>query len=465
MTEKPKVRVRFAPSPTGYLHIGNLRSALFSYLYARHTQGSFILRIEDTDRARLVEDAVDYVKENLLWLGLNWDEGIEKGGEHGPYVQSERLNLYAEHAEALVEQGKAYRDYTSSQRLEGLRQHAQKAKQPFKFTKDMAQLEPDHKDDPFVIRFEIKPGPNVIWNDAVWGEQTWKRKVLDDFVALKSDGFPTYNFAVVVDDHLMEISHVLRGQEFLSTTPKNILVYEAFDWQIPQFVHLPPVLGPDKSKLSKRHGAKSALEYRDAGYLSEAVFNYLASLGFNDGTTQEIYTPAELAKVFNLGRIQASPAIFDPDRLDWMNGVHIRQMTTKQLLVRSAEFWPPEAKKFDEAYRLKVLELIKERLKYFAEIPELTSFFFTDPKLNIKPDSQPMLLKVVNKLEDSDFSEKDLENRLRALVAAEDLKTGQVFGIIRLAVTGKTAAPGLFETLHVLGKETSLRRLRHAAGA
>jgi glutamyl-tRNA synthetase len=294
--------------------------------------------------------------------------------------------------------------------------------------------------------------------------------VLDDFVAIKSDGFPTYNFANVVDDHEMEISHVLRGSEFLSTTPKNILVYEAFGWDMPEFVHLPPVLGQDKAKLSKRHGAKSALEYEGMGYLPEAVFNFLASLGFNDGTTKEIYSRDELIKAFSLDRIQSSPAVFDADRLEWMNGVYIRNLSINELYDRATGFWPESAKNADEAYKKRVLGLVQERLKYLAELPELTDFFFVEPEFDKKliPKQleqdrvKDLLKKVLGSLQKSDFSHDDLESRLRKLAEIEDVKTGPLFSLIRIAITGKTAAPGLFDTLNALGKEKSLHRLEKA---
>ncbi|TAK89750.1 glutamate--tRNA ligase [Patescibacteria group bacterium] len=467
---KQPIRVRFAPSPTGYLHIGNLRSALFSYLYARHTNGKFILRIEDTDRERLVPEALDYIYETFEWMGLETDESPKNpNSKYAPYIQSERLQQFQDFANQLVEEGKAYRDYTSAEQLEKLRQEAQAAKQPFRFTKAMAKLNPDNPDDPYVIRFLVQDGPKVTWSDAVWGDQSWDRSVLDDFVAIKSDGFPTYNFAVVVDDNAMDITHVFRGSEFISTTPKNLLIYDAFGWKPPVYAHLPQVLGQDKAKLSKRHGAKSALEYRDAGYLPEAIFNYLASLGFNDGTTKEFYTKAELIKVFATNRIQSSPAVFDPERLDWMNGHYARQLSLEELYRRSENFWPESAQAADAAYKKQVLGLVQERLKFLAELPGLTEFFFTEPAVDKRlitkqlADDQvkDLLPKIINLLEASDFSEADLEKKLRGLVGGEGLKTGHLFGLIRAAVTGQSASPGLFETLHVIGKERSLKRLNY----
>lgn len=465
----PKItRVRFAPSPTGFLHLGGLRSALFNYLYAQHNHGQFILRIEDTDRERLVPGASQQIQDSLSWLGLDWDEGINKPGGHGPYLQSERLGLYQKYAGELVAAKKAYYDYTPPERLAELRAEAAKAKRPFLFNKSMATLNPPNSEAQGVIRLEVTAGPEVSWEDLVWGQQGWKREVLDDFVMIKSDGYPTYNFAVVVDDHLMEISEVFRGSEFLPTTPKNLLVYEALGWKPPRFAHLPPVLGKDKAKLSKRHGAKSALEYRDAGYLPEAVINYLASLGFNDGSTQDIYSLNELIKAFEPTRVQSSPAIFDAERLDWTNGVYIRRLELDDLIKRCEGFWPASARSADKQYLRAVLALVQERLKFLAELPELTEFFFADPTVNedlmprqVDPNKRTELLsKIINSLNDSDFSESDLESRLRGLSESEDIKPGHLFSLIRVAVTGSKASPGLFETLHVLGKATSLRRLR-----
>jgi glutamyl-tRNA synthetase len=467
------VRVRFAPSPTGYQHLGGIRSALFNYLFARRHKGAFILRIEDTDRERLVADAVPQTIDSLSWLGLTPDEGPGlPATKYGPYVQSERLKLYHQYAEELLKKDLLYQDFTSSDRLAELRQEARDQKQPFRFTKTMAQLKATG-DQPYVLRFQIQPGAKVTWPDAVWDEQTWSRDVLDDFVAIKSDGYPTYHFANVVDDHLMQISHVIRAAEWIPSTPKHILLYQAFGWEVPVFAHLPQVLGPDKAKLSKRHGAKNVLEYRDAGYLPEALFNYLASLGFNDGTTQDIYTEAELVAAFSFDRVQSSPAVFDAERLDWMNGLYIRQLPLDELYARCEDFWPVSAADYDALYKKQVLGLVQERLKYLAELPELTEFFFADPtvpaeRLPVSVGEQPsseIIRQLITVLSDSDFSEADLETRLRGFVAEHNLKTGQLFGLIRLAVTGQTAAPGLFETLHVLGKEVTLRRLQAAAAS
>lgn len=461
------VRVRFAPSPTGYLHVGGARSALLDFLFARHNKGTFVLRIEDTDRERLVPDSIAQINDSLSWLGMTPDEGPDlPAAEFGPYIQSDRLKLYQEYADQLLNNSLLYKDYSSSERLAELRKEAQLAKKPFKFNKSMAQLEPTG-DEPYVLRFAIQPGADVTWDDSVWGPQSVSRDAVDDFVALKSDGFPTYHFASVVDDHLMQISHVIRAAEWIPSTPKHILLYEAFNWEPPVFAHLPQVLGADKAKLSKRHGAKSVLEYRDAGYLPEALINFLASLGFNDGTTQEIYTLDELIKNFSLDRVQSSPAVFDADRLDWMNGLYIRNLSVNELADRAESFWPDSAKEASTDYKKQVLPLVQERLKFLAELPELTDFFFADPPVDTslltkhfdEAKAGELLAAVKTSLQDSDFTESDLETRLRELTETESVKTGQLFGVIRVAITGRTAAPGLFETLHVLGKETTLRRI------
>ena len=461
-------RVRFAPSPTGYLHVGSIRSGLFNWLWARHTGGTVVLRIEDTDRARLVEGAIDQINDSLEALGITPDEGPRQGGPHGPYIQSERQAIYHEYAEKLLTSGALYRCWCSPERLADLRTTAQKAGVAFKY--DRHCLMPENQltpADPHVLRFAIPVSPAVIgWDDAVRGHLEFKITELDDFVALKADGYPTYHFANVVDDHLMEISHVLRADEWVPSTPKHLLLFAAFDWPAPTYAHLPPVQGPDgKKKLSKRDGAQSVGEYIAEGFLPEALMSFLASLGWNDGTTQEIYSPSELIAKFTLERVQKSPAMFDKDRLTWINGSLIRQMPPEQLLKRLPAFWPPAAAKYPHQYLSQVLSLVQERLKYLAELPELTDFFFTDPTYDASifaQDAPGLLVGARQALEASDFSEADLEQKLRALAVSRDIKPGILFSAIRVAITGKTAAPGIFETLHTLGREVSLKRLQSA---
>lgn len=469
-------RTRFAPSPTGFLHIGGIRSSFFNYLYAKNQGGSFVLRLEDTDRERFVPEAEAHLVESLRWLGIAPDEGI--GGKDtgfGPYVQSERLSIYAEHAAKLVEKGDMYPCWCSPERLTKLREEAQANKVAFKYDRHCLN-NPDDINKPHVLRFKVPANETVAWNDVVRETIEFNSDELDDFVAVKSDGFPTYQFANVIDDHLMEISHVLRADEWIPSTPKHILLYRAFGWEAPFFAHLPAVTAPGGGKkLSKRHGAKSALELRDEGYLPGAVLNFLAALGWNegDGSTQEIYSIDELISKFSLERVQKSSAVFDAERLVWLNGVYIRNMSLDDLYAETTNFWPTSAKSYDDAYKKEVLGLIHERLKFMAEIPELTEFFFTRPQVSKdiaidKLDQQTAatwLKTIVDSLKESDFSHDDIETRLRSLVESLEAPTGKLFSLVRRSVTGSPVAPGLFETLHTLGKDESMARLNNALAA
>ncbi|HSX01307.1 MAG TPA: glutamate--tRNA ligase [Candidatus Saccharimonas sp.] len=458
----PAVRVRFAPSPTGLLHIGGMRSALFNWLWARHTGGTFVLRLEDTDRNRLVEGSADQIYASHEALGITPDEGPQQGGPFGPYVQSERLDIYRAHADQLLATGALYRCWCSSERLDQLRAEAEKSGVAFKYDRHcLVPANQGQESDSHVLRFRIPDAPeSIAWDDAVRGHISFKLADLDDFIAIKADGFPTYHFANIVDDHLMEISHVLRADEWLPSTPKHLLLWQAFDWPAPVYAHLPAVQGPTGGKkLSKRDGAEPVEAYTAQGYLPEAIRSFLASLGWNDGTTQEVYTTPELIAKFTLDRIQSSPARFDKDRLTWMNGYIIRQMAPEALLEHCEGFWPAAAKDTGVSYRLAVLKLVQDRLKFLAELPELTEFFFADPAPTEVHDWTPA---VIATLESSNFSHDDLETRLRGLADEQGTKPGDLFKYIRLAVTGRTAAPGLFETLHVLGQDTVLRRLRAA---
>lgn len=444
-----KVRTRFAPSPTGLLHLGGIRTALFNYLWAKKNDGQFILRFEDTDQSRQVVEAEEHIAETLQWLGMEPDEG--------PLKQSERLDVYKKYAQQLLKDGRLYRDWTSPEELAQMRKAAQAKKQPFRVRADMLTTD-GNESQPHVLRFRVDTAGETKWQDMIRAKQGVKSEEIDDFVAVKSDGFPTYNFANVIDDREMKITHVLRGDEFLASTPKHLQIYEALGWQAPEFAHLPPVLGKDKAKLSKRHGAEDALSYRDKGYLPEAIINFLASLGWNDGTEQEIFSRDELIEKFDLTRIQKSPAVFDPERLDWMNGMHIRRLSLEDLFPSTAGFWPPAASGTDEDYKKQVLALIQERLKFFGELPELTDFFFGTPS-NVQVEQPDWVKQAAADLADSDFSETDLEQKLRQLAEKLNVSAGKLFGQLRLAITGKKVAPGLFETMHVLGREETLKRL------
>jgi glutamyl-tRNA synthetase len=476
MNKKP-VRVRFAPSPTGLLNLGGARSALYNYLYAKKYDGSFVLRLEDTDRQRLVPEAVKQIQESLDWLGLKRTEGPNEGGGYGPYIQSERLSHYQNYAQKLLTAGHLYRCWCSSERLADLRQKAQAKHHPFKYDRHCL-LHPENPDKPHVLRFRTPEEQTAVsWDDAVKGPLHVNMIELDDFVAVKSDGYPTYHLANVIDDHLMEISHVLRADEWLASTPKHLLLYQAFGWNPPVFAHLPAVLGKDKSKkLSKRDGAKSILDYRDEGYLPDAIINFLALLGWNEGegSTKEIYSPQELTKAFSLERIQKSPAVFDEERLDWMNGLYIRQMSLDGLLAASEGHWRTSAG-FDAAYRKSVLQLVQERLKKLSELDEQTSFFFSDPEItsdqfnfrHLAPGTAKTYLQTaIEALETAPehFSDHSkLEAFMRSL-AAED-KPVNFFMSLRIALTGQTATPPLFQTMVVLGPNTVVKRLKAALQA
>ena len=466
-----KVRVRFAPSPTGFQHVGGMRSALFNYLFARQNDGVFIVRLEDTDRERFVEGAEEHLFKSLAWLGIMPDESTLTGGDYGPYTQSQRLEHYETYAAQLSAKGALYPCWCSPERLSELREQAQKEKRAFKYDRHCLD-NPGDLSKAHVLRFRIPDKqPTISWDDLVFGPISFEAADLDDFVCIKSDGFPTYHFANIVDDHLMEISHVLRAAEWLPSTPKHLLLWQAFGWPAPAYAHLPQILGPDgKRKLGKRDGAKDVLEYAQEGYLSDAVVNFMALLGWNagDGSTKEIYTRDELIKAFSLAHVQKSPAVFDPERLIWLNGVYIRSLPIETLLELSADYWPLEAKGSDDAYKKRILGLIQERLKFLAEIPELTDFFFIDPPANA--------IKQITKINSSDvgkyldqaeavlapttFEHDGLETALRKLAEDLNVKPGDLFSVLRIAITGKTAAPGLFETMVVLGKEVVLKRIR-----
>ena len=475
------VRVRFAPSPTGYPHVGNIRTALFNWLFARHSGGRFIVRIEDTDVARKVEDALESILGGLKWLGLDWDEGPGVSGDYGPYFQSQRLSLYREAAERLIRQGDAYYCYCSSQRLKEMREEQARRKQPpgyDRHCRDLSEAERVQKEAEGitpVVRFKTPLEGRTGFNDLIWGEVVFEHSTIDDLVLLKSDGYPTYHLANVVDDHLMEISHVLRAEEWLSSTPRHLLMYQALGFEPPQFAHLPMILGDDRAKLSKRHGSVSITEYREQGYLPETMVNFLALLGWSLDDKTEIFALAELVANFSLERVSRTGAIFNRDKLNWMNGAYIRSLSLDDFTQRTLPFLenglPAGVRRpLSIDYVGQVMPLIQERARTLAEVPELTAFFFTD-----ELDYEPGLL-IVKKMDRESsvqaleaarqrlsplqaFDTVSLEAVLRPLAAELELKTGQLFGTLRVAVTGRTVAPPLFETMSVLAKERSLERV------
>lgn len=464
------VRVRFAPSPTGFLHIGGIRTALFNYLFARANDGVFVLRLEDTDRERFVPEGVEQIVKSLDWLGLHPDEGVwyeEKPGVHGPYVQSKRLNHYREYAEQLVEQGLAYRSYSLPERIESLREEAKINKVPFVYKKSMEPSEITTEAPNLPIRLNIQPG-KTIWQDQVRGEFETNHELIDDFIILKADGYPTYNFANVVDDHLMEISHVIRGDEFISSTAKHALLYDILKWDRPAWIHLPAILGPDgKKKLSKRDGDVNVLDYKEKGYLPEAIINYLSMLGWNDGSEQEIFTINELISKFSIDRVQKSPAVFDATRLDQMNGEYIRGVISEPELIERLKLFLPKYWFGDLDYFTKVLKLDKERIKKLDEAEYIMQVFFETPKVDqtliCKKDDintvKMWLGKVIEELDEIDFTHDSVENSLRSLSDKLGVQAGQLFYVLRVGLTGRTEAPGLFDIFVTLGKEESLKRL------
>ncbi len=487
-------RTRFAPSPTGFLHVGGVRTALFNYLLAKKTGGQFILRLEDTDRERFLAEGVEQIVESLEWLGLKPDEGFWiSGGKHQSigHIQSERhkQGLYQKYADQLLEQGLAYYSYITPEKYQEYKNEHKSG--PFVYGK---WLESEHHDKklsiPHPSRYPIRIDiaaikekfkneghqslyERVDWDDAIRGEFSNDLSLIEDFIIIKSDGFPTYNFANVIDDHDMNITHVIRGDEFISSTGKHVLLYELLGWEPPKFVHLPVINGTDGKKLSKRTGDTNTLEYRDKGYLPEVLLNFLALLGWNDGTEQEMYDLEELVATFELKDINSSPAVFDHKRLDWMSGQWIREkIELDELYARSKDFWPKVAARHDDAYKKQVLSIVRERLKYFAELPELTDFFFEDLPVNPELISGHKQLKKLDtgalkalleqaktSLEASSFKPEDLTERLNKLLEQTGEKPAVLFSLIRIATTQAPASPGLADTLAVLGKERSLKRL------
>lgn len=468
------VRTRFAVSPTGYMHVGGARNALFDWLYARQNGGQFILRIEDTDQAREVEGAVAHIIESLKWLGIEWDEGPDIGGDGAPYTQSERLETYKEWAQKLVDSGRAYADPYSPKELQGLREQAQAAKRAFLY-RDHRPENPSAWDGTQPLRFKSDPKA-YNWNDTVMGELHAGAEAVDDFILIKGDGFPTYNFCHIIDDHLMGVSDVMRSQEFLASVPRYLNLYDALGIEWPVFTTLPWIMGPDgKKKLSKRDGAKDVLDYARDGYLPEAMINFLASLGWNDGTEQEIFTRDELLQKFSLGRIQKSGARFDEQRLTWVNGQHIRMLELDDLYARVIDFWPESANSADELYKKQVLNLVQDRLKTLKELPIATDYFFTHPTPNwlmidenkqlkkLSRDDQVALLKEAKvALGTSQFNPDSLQTTLNELLEQTDQKPGTLFSLIRFAITWAPFSPGLPETMTTLGKEIVLTRLQTA---
>jgi glutamyl-tRNA synthetase len=489
MSPAMSVRVRYAPSPTGVPHVGNIRTALFNWLFARHEGGAFIVRLEDTDRTRYVEGSERAIFDSLAWLGLDYDEGPDPAdpsrdiGDHGPYMQSRRVETYNRYADQLIEAGHAYRCYCTPERLADVRKDLQRRKLPPKYDRSCRDLPGTSREKlesqalPCVVRFKTPLAGQTAFPNVVRGDIVFNNDTLDDFVLLKSDGFPTYNFANVVDDHLMEITHILRGDELLSSAPRHVLLYEALGWEPPTFAHLPMIQGPDRAKLSKRHGDTSVLAFHDRGFLPEALLNFLGLLGWSLDDHTEIIDRETFIRYFSLDRVLANPAVFNFDKLTWMNGVYIRELPEEELAQRTAPFLEESlGRTIDRNLLQPVIPLIRERVKLLTEIVEMADFFFREGELEY--DTKTLLGKkladapavaaaalqaVVQRISGLEhWQHEALEGAIRPQAEELGMKTGELFGLIRVAVTGRTAAPPLFETMAVLGRERSLERLESA---
>jgi len=459
------VRTRFAPSPTGSLHIGSVRTALFSFLFARHEHGRFILRIEDTDRARSTTEAVHNIQDAMSWLGLTCDEG--------PFYQTERMQLYVTRAAWLLERGLAYRCYCTSEELEARRQAALAAglKPAYdRACRDLARP-PDGR-TAHAVRFRAPLEGETVVDDLVKGRIVFQNAELDDFIIVRSDGTPVYNFCVVVDDTDMVITHVIRGDDLLASTPRQIMLYRAFGADLPRFAHVPQILGLDKARLSKRHGAASVTEYREKGYLPHAVVNYLARLGWSSGD-QELFTPAELIEKFSLENVGKSPAIFNPEKLEWVNFQHLKSTAPAELADLVVPFLeragiPVPA---DRAWLTRVVATLRERAKTLVELSELCRFYLIDaveiaPEAaakHLKPDVAPALDGLIERLAAlPDWDPSTIEHAFQETLSAHNLTLGKLAQPVRVAITGGTVSPGIYEVLDVLGRERTLARLRAA---
>lgn len=476
-----EIRVRFAPSPTGYLHVGGLRTALYNYLFAKKNNGKFILRIEDTDRNRYVEGAVENLIAALKWAGLEYDEGPDVGGSYGPYMQSQRLDIYKKYADELIKNGHAYYCFCTPERLQKLREEQEKQKLPqAKYDKFCLSLSKDEIEDklknntPYVIRLNVKPNQKIVFNDIIRERVEFDSNNVDDQVLIKSDGYPTYHLANVVDDHLMKISHVIRGEEWLSSTPKHVLLYDAFGWERPNFAHLPLLLNPDKSKLSKRQGDVAVEDYRDKGYLKEALINFVALLGWNAGDDQEFYYINELIEKFTLERVNKAGAVFDLQKLNWLNAEHLRKKSNDELLlllkkeIQNSEL---AIENYNDHFLILIIDAMKERVSFVREFITSCIYFYTPPveyeqksvEKNWKSDTVEHLQKLREEFSKlNNPTKEDFEQALTKLSEELNIGKGKLIHPLRLAVSGQSTGPGLYDILFILGKDEVITRIQRA---
>jgi glutamyl-tRNA synthetase len=480
--ENEKIRVRYAPSPTGMLHVGGVRTALFNWLFARKNGGVFIVRIEDTDLERSTEDSVEQLKRSLRWIGLDWDEGPEVDGPHAPYRQTERMELYRQAAQRLLGSGAAYYDFATPEELKAFRERAQAEKrQPIYRGGEYRDMDPEQArrkieaGEAYTVRFKTPREGQTVVEDMIRGPVTFDNANLEDFVLMKSSNTPTYNFAATVDDAEMEISHVIRGDDHLSNTPRQILIYNALGHELPAFAHVPQVLGPDKKKLSKRHGATSVEDFAAQGILPEALFNYLALLGAGYAADEEIFTPEELAERFRIDRVSGNPAIFDESKLLSINQVYIRRKSPEELALIAAPMLAesgaatPEELERDMPRLTKIMELLKERIGRLTEIPGSVGYFYGG-KLDYNEEefagqfgkefvreNLPELYERLSTL--PEWTEEAIEERVRRLAAEKEKGARHLIHPLRFATTGRTVSAGLFETMQLVGRERCLLRI------
>ena len=472
-----EVRTRFAPSPTGYMHLGNLRSALYTYLFAKANGGKFILRIEDTDQARFVPGAVDVIYRTLKSIGMQWDEGPDIGGDYGPYVQSERKNMYLPYAEQLVKAGKAYYCFCTEEELAARREEAAKRGETFKYDKHCLHLSPEEVQrriaagEPYVIRQNVPEHGEASFDDVLYGHSAVDCADLDDMILIKADGMPTYNFANVIDDHTMGITHVMRGNEYLSSTPKYNLLYDAFGWKKPVYIHMTPIMRDATHKLSKRDGDAYFEDYLNKGYLKEAIVNYVALLGWNPGDEREFFTMDELIKAFSVDGMSKSPAIFDVNKLTWMNAEYVRRLTLEQFTAYALPYYEKAGVSAEHADLL--ARILQQRTEVFTQIPEMLDFIprlpdydvelFTNKKSKTNPEIAKHVLEIAIAALDAlpAWEEQPIHDTLLGLAEKEGMKNGTMLWPVRIALAGKQVTPGgAIEIAILLGREESMRRLK-----
>ena len=482
------IKTRKAPSPTGMFHVGSLRTALFDYLYAKKHGGSFMLRIEDTDRSRLVEGATENIVNSLCWGGIIPDEGvtfdenkqITQVGDKGPYIQSERLDIYKKYSDQLLKQGDAYYCFCTKERLDELRKVQQLNKQPTGYDGHCKALSKEDVDTqlqantPHVIRLNMPHEGETSWDDLVRGKVTFENKLLDDQVLVKADGFPTYHLAVVVDDYLMEVTHVFRGEEWISSTPKHIVLYNMFGWDIPTYAHLSLLVNDKKQKLSKRHGDVAVFDFRKKGYLPEALINFVAFLGWNPGTEQEIFTLEELVDAFDFSHVHKAAAVFNYTKLDWYNREWMKRLSIENLTERARPFFEKAGLETSDWRLEDVVTLGRERATTLADIPEHVSFMFQSPKYDAEllvwkkanaADAQKKLELIhafLSNIEESEWGSEDMQEKVMKWIEDNDYGNGNILWPTRVALSGQKNSPGPFKIMAVLGKEKSLERMQEA---